>query len=341
MTNHVPSSAKAIRFLQIIFFSSAILYFGKTLFIPLFYGLLIAIVLFPVCKWLEQKRFPRTLAITVCLLIVALLLCGIIVLLIWQIGMFRHDAPILIKKLQETLNDVLQGIERTFGITTSDWSQQGVVNIGSMAKTMVNDMLDTVFIFFLVPIYTALFLYHRHVFVQFLRWVAGERHKAKLDLILHKMIHTYFNYIKGMIFVYIIVGILNSIGLLILGIEHAILFGMLCAIMTIIPYAGIFISSLLPISIAWLSTGSVWYPLGVVAVFTIVQYLEANVIFPKVVGVQLNISTWAMLVAIIAGGVLWGVSGMILFIPLVALLKIASDYIEEWKPLNILLRRDK
>lgn len=75
--------------------------------------------------------------------------------------------------------------------------------------------------------------------------------------------------------------------------------------------------------------------------FAIVQYLEANVIFPKVVGVQLNVSTWAMLVAVIAGGILWGVSGMVLFIPFVALLKIGSDYVEEWKPLNILLSRSK
>jgi predicted PurR-regulated permease PerM len=142
-----------------------------------------------------------------------------------------------------------------------------------------------------------------------------------------------------MVLVYIIVGVLNSIGLLALGIEHAFLFGMLCAIMTIIPYIGIVVSALLPISVAWLSTGSIWYPIGVVGIFAVVQYLEANVIFPRVVGVQLNVSTWAMLVAVIAGGILWGVSGMILFIPFVALLKISTDYIEEWEPLNILLSR--
>lgn len=340
MTNHVPASAKALKYLQIIFFTSVILYFGKTLFIPLFYGLLIAIILFPVCKWLEQRRFPRALAITICLLIVALLLAGIAALLIWQMGMFRHDAPALINKLQKTIQDLAQWIETSFGLTIANWTEQGLVGLGSIVKAVINDLFDTVFILFLAPIYTALFLYHRRAFVQFLRWVTGEKHKAKLDLILHKMIRTYFNYIKGMLLVYIIVGILNSIGLLILGIEHAILFGLLCAIMTIIPYVGIVVSALLPISVAWLSTGSLWYPLGVVAVFSVVQYLEANVIFPKVVGIQLGVSTWAMLVAIVAGGILWGISGMILFIPLVALLKIASEDMEEWKPLHVIIRRD-
>ena len=143
-----------------------------------------------------------------------------------------------------------------------------------------------------------------------------------------------------MTLVYIIVGILNSIGLFALGVRNAILFGFLCSVMTIIPYIGIFISALLPISIIWLETNNVWYPLGVIAVFSIVQYLEANVIFPKVVGTQLEVSTLAMLVAVIAGGIIWGVAGMILFIPFLAILKIISDHIKEWKPLNVLLSRN-
>ncbi len=340
MTNPVQPAGNLLKYLQIVFFTSFILYFGKTLFIPLFLGLLIAMILYPVCKWLEQKRFPKSVAITICLLIVALLFAGIALLMMWQISMFRQDASELIQKLREAVREAAQWMEESWGLNTSNWAEQSIGGIGSVAKAAINNILDTFFMLFLTPIYTALFLYHRRVFVQFLRWIAGPRHKDKLDLILPKMIDTYFNYIKGMVLVYLIVGMLNSIGLLALGIEHAVLFGMLCAIMTIIPYVGIVVSALLPISVAWLSTGSVWYPLGVVAVFAVVQYLEANVIFPKIVGIQLNVSTWAMLVAVIAGGVLWGVSGMVLFIPLAALLKLATDYVEEWKPLNALLGRN-
>lgn len=141
--------------------------------------------------------------------------------------------------------------------------------------------------------------------------------------------------------VYFIVGLLNTAGLMLLGIPHALLFGMLTAIMTIIPYVGIFLSALIPVCVAWLATDSIWYPVGVVAVFAIVQYLEANVIFPKVVGTRLNISTWAMLVAIISGGLLWGVSGVILFIPFAGILKIIVAYIPEWNSLNILLERGR
>jgi predicted PurR-regulated permease PerM len=135
------------------------------------------------------------------------------------------------------------------------------------------------------------------------------------------------------------VGTLNSIGLLLLGVEHAILFGMLTAFMTMVPYVGIIISSLLPITVAWVTKDSFLYPLAVVGIFAFVQYLETSIIFPKVVGQQLNVSTWAILVALLSGGILWGVSGMVLFMPFVAILKIISSHIAEWRPLNILLSR--
>ena len=150
---------------------------------------------------------------------------------------------------------------------------------------------------------------------------------------------TYFHFVRGTFFVYLIVGVLNSAGLLMLGIEHAILYGMITAFMTIVPYVGIIISASMPFAIALVTRDSLWYPTGVILLFTFVQYLEANVIFPRVVGVQLNLSTWSTLVAMIAGTILWGVAGMILFVPLLAILKIYSDQDSNLKPLNILLNR--
>jgi predicted PurR-regulated permease PerM len=197
------------------------------------------------------------------------------------------------------------------------------------------------FMLFIIPVFTALFLYNRSDFVLFLEKLAGRAYHDRLHHILHETIHTYFQYVKGIVIIYFLVGLLNTAGLLALGIKHAVLFGFLTAVMTIIPYVGIFISALLPITVAWITKDSIWYPLGVIGVFGFVQYLEANVIFPKIVGAQLNVSTWATLVAFIAGGLVWGVNGMILFIPFVAILKMVSDAIPEWEALNILLRRQK
>lgn len=341
-----PGTASFLRFAQIAVLLSIVFYFGSGLFVPMCYGLLIAVVLYPVSKWLEVRKWPRSLAITICLLIVFILFGLLLTLLIMQLKAFQNDLPEIILKLQPYLVQLQEWIESSFSITAAeqkDWWQNTLHslanNTGGILRGTISATASALFNLFLVPVYAALFLYNREVFVQFLEKLAGPDYHNQLRAILSETIHTYFYFIKGMIQVYLIVGILNSIGLVALGVDHAILFGMLTAIMTIIPYIGIFVSALLPVSVAWITNDSIWYPLGVIAVFSFVQYLEANVIFPRVVASQLKVSTWATLVAIIAGGLLWGISGMILFIPFVGILKIVSDHIPEWELLNILLNR--
>ncbi|MBL7696900.1 MAG: AI-2E family transporter [Chitinophagaceae bacterium] len=333
---------------QAIILIVAALYFARTLFIPMSYGLLLAVVLFPVCKKLEKHGWPRSLSITVALLIVIALFAGLLSLLVVEINLFSKDLPALKEKLLSAMPQIQKWLSNTAGIsleTQSTWWQDTIHNIMSNPSAMIRNALTatagTFVTFFLVPVYTALFLYNRGVFVQFLIRITPDTYKERLPYILEQATGTYSKFIKGMVFVYLIVGVLNSTGLFILGIEHAILFGMLTALMTIIPYVGIIISSLLPITVAWLTKDSIWYPVGVIVVLSFVQYMEANIIFPKVVGAQLNVSTWATLVAIIIGGMLWGISGMILFIPFVGILKIVLDQFPAGQVFNILLARSE
>lgn len=330
-----------IKYLELIFLVSVFFYFGKPLLVPLFFGLLTAMVMCPVCRSLERKGCSRSLAIFICLFIVTLLIASLVLLLIWQVNLLKKDAPFIIEKAGILIHRLQQQAAVLAGMETgeSNWGERLTDGAAAMIGTVFSAASSTFFMLFMIPIYAALFLYHRHVFVHFLQLVVPAKYRHTLDEILNETIHTYFNYIKGMVLVYIMVGVLNSIGLLALGVRHAVLFGMLCAVMTIIPYLGLIISALLPITVVWMDTGNILYPLGVVILFTVVQYLEANVIFPKVVGTQLNVSTFAILIAIIAGGILWGVAGMVLFIPFAAILKIISGHMEELTPLNMLLGR--
>jgi predicted PurR-regulated permease PerM len=327
--------------------SAVLFYFGRTLLIPLFFGLLIAVVMYPVCKWLELKRISRSIAITLCLSVVVILFAALLLLLGWQISLFRQDIPGIVQKVKPMIPQAQSWLREQLFITVDvqdRWLSQVTTAMsgktGQWLQTTLSGLSSFLFSLLLIPIYAALFLYHRGTFVRVLACLVGTQHKARLNAALRETVHTYFNYIKGMLLVYLIVGLLNSIGLLALGVKHALLFGMLTAIMTIIPYVGIIVSASIPVGVAFITKDSVWYPAGVVLVFSFVQYLEANVIFPKVVGTQLNVSTWAMLVAIVLGGLLWGVSGMVLFIPFVAILKIVSAHFEALAPLHLLLNRD-
>jgi len=336
-----------LKYLQFIAVSALLLYFGKTLLIPLCFGLLVAVITYPMSKWLENRKWPRALATALVLTVVILVFMSLAWLLFYEFRLFLRDVPQIKDRFLEVINDIKNFLSTSLNILP-DTQKKLLENISAgLNKNMSGSLSSavsvtaaTLFNLVLIPIYAALFLYNRGTFVKFLHSVVGTEYHAQLNSVLHQSIVSYFKFVKGTFFVYCIVGVLNSLGLLMLGIQHAVLFGMITAFMTIIPYAGIIVSAALPVSVALLTKDSFWYPIGVVIVFTVVQYLEANVIYPRIVGQQLNLNTWAVLVSVFLGSLIWGISGMILFIPFVGILKLISDNIEGWKPLNIILKRE-
>jgi predicted PurR-regulated permease PerM len=337
---------KILGWLQILFITGLILYLGKVLFVPLLFGLLFAMMLYPICKKMEQKGFPRSIAIAILLFFIMILFIVLIWLLVVEVTSFITDLPMVNQKLATLFPAFNKWIESSFGISTSEqsgWFQKMGFDfsndISAFLKGVLNATLSTFLMLVMIPIYTALFLYHRGSFVKFLEEIIGAKYKDQLHVILNESIFSYFNFIKGNFYVYCIVGILNSIGLLALGIKHAILYGILTSFMMVIPYVGIFISASIPVSIALVTKDSIWYPIGVIMIFVFIQYLESNVFFPAIVGKQLNLSTWATLVAIVGGVIFWGIPGMVLVTPFLAILKIISDHVPSMRAINILLNR--
>ena len=135
----------------------------------------------------------------------------------------------------------------------------------------------------------------------------------------------------------LIIGTLDTIGLLILGIDYAFFFGFFAAFLVLIPYIGISIGSLLPILMALITKDSGWYALGVAGLFGFVQFLEGNFITPYVVGSKVCINSMAAIIALILFGNLWGIAGLILAIPLTAILKVVFDNVEALKPFGYLI----
>lgn len=339
---------KVNRYLQILLMGAVILYFTKVITIPMAFGLLIAMVLYPLCRWLEQRRWPRSAAIAACLAIVFVIGVGLIGVMVWQVVELRQELPRLTVKSDKVLVELQQWLVTRWGITLDmqiNWLRQSANNLssrlGAVLVGTVNATASLLFNLVIIPLFTALFLSYRELLMRGLYQLFGETNHERVRQVSVQTVDTYYNYIKGLLLVYLTVGGLNSVGLAIVGLNQAILFGFIASILTIIPYVGIAIGALLPISVAWMMHDSIWYPLGVVAVFGIVQYLEANVIFPWVVGVQLKVNTLASVVALFLGGVIWGVSGMVLFLPFVAILKLIADNVDEWEPLATFLGPDK
>lgn len=338
------SKVNWLKLLQYILLVAALLYFGRTLFVPLSFSLLISFILYPIVKWLEDRGWSRWGAILFCLLTLLVVMGGLTWLLVRQMISFGQEWPMLQEKLLQAWQQFGLYLEREFGVDDvqrSNWMEglvkdatSTVLNVG---RGVLYASVTTVVLFLLIPLYAALILYNREQLAAALFSMFPHAEHGKIRSILQETITTYYNFIKGMIIVYAVVGVLNSIGLLLLGIPHAVFFGIVASILTFIPYVGISIGAILPMAVAWITYDSVWYPVGVIIVFSVVQYLEANLIFPLAVSFRLQVNMLFTLLAIVAGGILWGASGMILFVPFVAILKLIADKHEELRPVSLLL----
>ncbi len=330
--------------LQYILFISLILYFGSSLFVPLSFALLISCVLYPFCEWLERHKLGRMGAIVVSISILTLLFSALLFLLINQLISFFQEWPGLKLKISGASEELSAWLSGNFNIGREKqllWLDKMVNESGASAMSIISKTLSASAVgavyLILIPIYAVLILYYRHKWMEVLYRIFPHEGRERLREIVKLSIRSYHNFIKGMIVVYLIVGILNSSGLFLLGIPHAFLFGFIASVLTFIPYVGIMIASLLPISMAWITFNSIWYPLGVIAIFAFVQYLEANLIFPLAVSSRLKINALVTIISIFAGGIIWGVAGMILFIPFLGILKLVADRTPSLRTLSVIL----
>lgn len=341
---HSHTSINWLKMLLITTLVCFLLYQGQALFIPLSYAILISFVLYPACNWMQRKGVGKVTAISFGIAIIVLIFVGMLFLLGLQFRSFLQEWPLVQGKLVALISDIKLFLVKRFGLSEADvthWMNEILNSTGQRSLSGLGTSVASLFVnavmLFIIPVFSFLILLYRRQLMDVLFLVFPGDHKKKVEEVVTLSIHTYYNFIKGMIVVYAVVGCLNSVGLLLLGIPHAILFGFLTAIMTFIPYIGIIIASLLPISYAWITFNSAWYPLGVIAIFAFVQYLEANVIFPWAVSHRLKLNTLMTLIFILGGGILWGASGMILFVPFAAIFKLIADRMQGWETISLLL----
>ena len=330
----------ALELLQYFIFISVILYFGKTLFIPLSFSILISFILYPVCKWMQKKGISKSMSILISIFGVSLLFTILLYIFYTQVIAFSNEWNNLKPKLIQATDQISVYAYNSFGIKTDDLMSSISISDKELFNTLKNVFLslsESLFLMIMIPLFSVLILFYRRLLVTALYSLFPKERKLMIHEVLLGTVNTYYNFIKGMLIVYLIVGLLNSIGLALLGVPHPFLFGFIASILTFIPYVGILVSSLLPIMISWLTHDSIWYPIGVIAVFSFVQVLEAYVIFPIAVGNRLKINALAIITMIIFGGIIWGVAGMILFIPFISIAKLIADKIEKLKTLSILL----
>ena len=342
-TLHLPPHTNIV----ILLFGGILFFYAleatADLLIPLAFAFVLSLFLYPLCQRIE-RYVGRGGAIALSLLLVGLSISLVLGLIYGNLLSFAADLPQMEQRINTLINLAQTVIEEKFQISSESqvsWLQENFKSFAASGGKLLNSTINSITSFltqlFLIPIYAFFMLLYRHVFQGFLNKALDAAHQDRAMTIRQQVQNVIQKYIAGLFTVVSIVAVLNVVGLWAIGIKHALFFGVLAAFLTIIPYIGIFIGSLLPIVYALTMTDSLMYPLAVFIWFQVVQALEGNVITPNVVGSQVSINPLVAMLALLIGGNVWGIAGMILFVPFTAMLKVALDNIPMLAPYGFLL----
>ncbi|MBH8569440.1 AI-2E family transporter [Microvirga sp. STS02] len=312
--------------------------------LPILFAGLLSVLLLPLVVRLEKWKFPRIWAIIVTLLLLVAALAGLFYLFGTQLLTLRDELPKLQAKSMVYFDQLQQWASAKFGYQPMskeeliDSSMKSVKkSAGGYLGSTLSMTAAVLSVTTLIPIYIFCFLYYRDHMRQFMfRFVAPDKRTS----VLHTMdsIQTVVQaYIQGLLTVIVVVSVLNAIGLLLLGVKFAVFFAVFASVLAVIPYIGIMVGSAIPALVTLVETGSIGKAAAVVGVFMFVQFLEGNFITPMITGSKVSINPMAAIVALILGGELWGTPGMILSIPLIAVLKVVFDASKTTEPWGFLL----
>ena len=319
-------------------------YYSRAVVVPLIFSIFMALILYPLIQKLESKGINRALSITIVMLIMLCFISGCIWIIGAQADKIIVDFPALKDQFLRYIDNLGMQIEERLKISTDqqiNFIKTNSESILSSSTTFFGNFLsvtsNVVTFFTLVPIYVFFILLYRDNFKSFLYHLRPENNGQDYFGMFTEVKNLVQNYITGLAIVISIVALLNSVGLLILGIRYAILLGIISAVLTVIPYIGIAIGASLPIIMALITKDSYFYALGVLGLYVLIQFVEGNFITPKVVGSKVKINPLAAVFALIVFGSIWGIIGMIMAIPLTGIVKIILSSDERLRPFAFLL----
>jgi len=317
---------------------------GKFIIIPLIFAALLAMMIQPICNFLERYIKFKIPVILLSLLTVLIFLFGIIMFFSYQLGDVISDMPAITDKLQQSSNQLFNWLTDNFGITkaqTWSWFRSNFSRLlDSPIKFFKGGLVSsTTFLinFFMVLIFIFFFLLYRGGIKNFLLVQFKNDTREKGREILNQIKRVIQKYLYGLFTVILILAILNSFGLWIIGIDYPVFWAFLAAFLSIIPYVGTTLGGILPFMYAFATPGPWWQPLAVVALYFSVQQIEGNLITPYVVGSNVKINPLIAILALLIGGYVWGVAGIILGIPIAAIIKLVFDNIDGFKPVGALM----
>jgi predicted PurR-regulated permease PerM len=323
----------------------AILILSRSVLIPVAFAFLIAFILYPVSQKYESWGANKIMGAFLSLFSLILLIGGGIYLFSNQIIQLSEDLSDFKDKIFEVFAEVTLFINKNVGFLPQlekeeifdkikDWLNESA---GTLLSQTFSGTTDFIVGLVTVFVYTFLILIYRNGLVRAVVNFYPQEKRNKALKMLKSVQMVGQQYLFGMMIIVLILGFMNSIGLWIIGIDNPFLFGFLAAVLAIIPYVGTTLGAAIPVFYSLVTYDSIWIPISIVLFFWLVQFIEGNFLTPKIVGGNLNINAFTSILSIIIGASVWGIAGMILFLPFAAMLKVVCEQYENLKPVALLI----
>jgi AI-2 transport protein TqsA len=324
-----------------------LLYIGQGVLIPLFFAIQIALLLYPLACVMEQRwGIARWLASLLSVVLFVVVFAVFIYFLSYQVLLFSHDIPLLQKSVTNIMSYIQYWMTDNYGIDISQqmiYMQQAADNIVSHAagtfSSLFVEVSNLIFWIVIIFIYTYFILNHRRLISNFIRGVFKREYENNVT---HMLIETRAitnAYMMGLLIEFVFVAVGYCVGFLLLGIKYAVLLGLIAAVLNIIPYLGFIIASILVVLVT-LMHSSWWLAVQAWGLLLVLHIIDANILFPKVVGNKVRMNPLTTIVGVLTGGAIWGVAGMFLSIPIGAMLKLIFENVESLEPWAILMGTD-
>lgn len=345
MDNKIFSLARVNQFLIFLIALFTVVIIAREFLYPIALGLLLAYLLYPVAQFLEYKaRFPRILAIIVTILVAIFVVSTVVDILYNQFRNITSDFPLIKAHTMYKIDMLKDFIQSNFGVAPksqdiylknaiSKFFDQGADNLTQIFATTTGTIVRIV----LLPVYVFFMLYYRNKAEEFIKRVTPPKNREKVTTIMKNVSSITTKYMGGVVIVVMILSVINSLGLYIIGMQYAIFFGIVAALCNIIPYFGTIIGFSIPFVFALLLESSPETALLVIILFFIVQFIENNILTPNIVGQNVQLNPFVIILSLIVGAMVWGIPGMIVIVPVIAVLRVIFDNIHSLRPYAFIL----
>lgn len=341
-----PFLIKATLVLLLLVLLFGVLYVAKPILMPLALAAVLTMLFMPFAQWLEKKHVSRVIAAVICVLAFACIVTGILMLLSTQFTTVTENLAAIRRNVFHALYNMNRYLNKSLGVsapaTVKTFNPDNeTTNIDTSVTELIGSVVAIVINSILIIVYMVLMMYYRSHFKNFILKLVKPADKAKTAKVLHQSVKVVQQYLFGLTIIIFMLWIMYGIGFSLIGIKNALFFAFLCGLLELVPFVGNITGSTLTGLMAFSQGGGFPMVLDVLITYAIVQFIQFYIIAPIVMGAQVRINPLFTILIIIAGELLWGVPGMFLSIPALAITRTVFDNVEALKPFGYLIGQER